>query len=388
LVSGQGAIVRQFQTLFGVRALATVDDAELLERFLDRHDDESASFAFEALLARHGPMVLRVCRSILRDDNDVDDAFQATFLVLVKRARSVRRRDSAASWLYGVALRVASAARVASARRQIFERRGAEIAAQTHSAGSHPWETADVGVLLREEIERLPERFRAAVVLCHLEGLTHEEAAQLLHWPVGTVRSRLARAREKLRERLAGRGLAPPEPAALLTVGPLMFPVNLIRSTTTAALRVAAGEALTAGTVPAAVAALTGGVLRTMLKTKFKMTVASLCVAGATVVIGAGISRSALIGEQGRPSQASTTINVAQAADRVGTQSRVIDGKADAQRHQGKKTSNGVGNHTASCADDSCPASQDCVVRRTAMAMFNSIRATASRISVSFSSMH
>jgi RNA polymerase sigma factor (sigma-70 family) len=380
LVSGRGVIVRQFQTLFGLRALASLGDAELLERFLARDDDESASFAFEALVVRHGPMVLRVCRSILRDDNDVDDAFQAAFLVLVKRARSVRRRDSLASWLYGVALRVASAARVASARRRVFERRGAEMTTRTTSSGaSHPWGGADLGPLLRDEIERLPERFRATVILCHLDGLTHEEAAQLLQLPVGTVRSRLARAREKLRGRLARRGLAPSEPAALFAVAPLILPATLIRSTTTAALRIAAGEALTAGAVSAAAASLTGGVLRTMLMAKWKMGVASLCLASATVVIGAGISHSAFVGERDRPSQIPT--NVAQAADRSSAEDPVDDGKSD-------KASNRVSSETASCAVDPCPASEGCVVRRTAVAMFSGVRATVSRISAGFSSAH
>ncbi len=369
MVSGRGVIVRQFQTLFGLRALATLGDAELVERFLDRHDDESASSAFEALLARHGPMVLRVCRSLLRDDNDVDDAFQATFLVLVKRARSVRRRDSVASWLHGVALRVASAARVAAARRRVFERRRAEMAARVSgSATSHPFGAADLGPLLHEEIGRLPERFRAAVILCHLDGLTHEEAARLLQLPVGTVRSRLARAREKLRGRLARRGLAPSEPAALLAVAPLMLSANLIRSTTTAALRVAAGEALTAGMVPAAAAALTGGVLRTMLMTKFKTTVASLCVISATVVVGARISQSAFVVERDRPPQSQS-----QAADRVNVEGNTASGDDSSQ--------------TAS-KDDPCPASQGCVVHRTALAMVSALRATAGRISSGFSSMH
>jgi RNA polymerase sigma factor (sigma-70 family) len=375
LVSGQAVIVRRFQALFGLGALATFGDAELLERFLAPDDDESASFAFEALVVRHGPMVLRVCRSILRDDNDVDDAFQATFLVLVKRARSVRRRDSLASWLYGVALRVASAARLAAARRRIFERRGAETAARTTGSGvSHPGGASELGPLLREEIERLPERFRATVILCHLDGLTHEEAARLLQLPVGTVRSRLARAREKLRGRLARHGLAPSEPAALFAVAPVVFSANLIRSTTTAALRVAAGEALTAGTVSAAAASLTGGVLRTMLIAKWKMGVASLCLASATVVIGAGISHSAFVVERDRPSQVSTTTHATQAADPV-------DGAAESG-----KASRDASSLTA--CNVYCPAPEDCVVRRTAMAMFSGIRLTANRIGATFSSAH
>jgi RNA polymerase sigma factor (sigma-70 family) len=375
LVSGQGAIVRQFQVLFGGRALATAGDAELLERFLNRHDNESASIAFEALLHRHGPMVLRVCRSILRNDNDVDDAFQATFLVLIKRASSVRQRDSAASWLYGVALRVASAARVASARRRVFERRGAEIAAQTRSASTTPWEATEVRALLSEELERLPERFRATVVLCHLQGLTHEEAAHLLHLPVGTVRSRLSRAREKLKERLARRGLAPSEPAALLAIAPLALPATLIQSTTHAALKVAAGEALSAGVVPATVAALTKGVLRTMVITKFKVAVASLCVLGATVAAGAQISRSTFVGG---------TSPASVSASRVSAELLTSGDKSDTQQNQKRTASADDSSQSVATTDDPCPGSYECPIHRAAVAMAIGLRATAHKMSVGF----
>jgi RNA polymerase sigma factor (sigma-70 family) len=333
LVGGQHVIVRQFQALFGVRALAAVGDAELLERFLARSDDESASSAFEALLVRHGPMVLRVCRSILRDPNDVDDAFQATFIVLIKRARLVRRRNSVASWLYGVAMRVASAARASSARRRLIEQRGAEMATRiVNSMTTDPCLAVDLGAPLREEIELLPERFRAAVVLCYLEGLTHEEAADHLRWPVGTVRSRLARAREKLRGRLARRGLAPSDPAALVVIAPLALPANLIRSTTNVALGVAAGGVLSAGVVPATVAALIEGVLRNMLMTKLKMAVPLLCVITATVVIAAQTSRSALVGEPGRASPVGRSPIGEQDADRKGAKGAASDEKLDKRK--------------------------------------------------------
>src|SRR5262249_38884073 len=156
---------------------------------------------------RHGPMVLGVCRRALADPGEVEDAFQATFLVLVRRARSVRAGDSLGRWLYGVARRVAAKSR---ARSQRSRARSTPLAVEP--AAPDPDSSADrIGLLaaLDEEGGRLPEKYRAPVVLCHLEGLTHAEAAARLRWPVGTVSGRLSRARGLLRDRLVRRGLAP-----------------------------------------------------------------------------------------------------------------------------------------------------------------------------------
>ena len=170
---------------------------------------EAAELAFAALVERHGPMVLRVCRAVLADPHDTQDAFQATFLVLVKKARGLWVRDSLGPWLHQVAYRTASCARLAAARRHRHERCAAalrkEARVEVHD---------DLARVLHEEIERLPERFRAPLVLCDLEGRSHEQAARHLGWPVGTVKSRQARGRERLRDRLRRRGLAP-EPAVL-----------------------------------------------------------------------------------------------------------------------------------------------------------------------------
>ena len=167
---------------------------------------EAAEMAFSALVERHGPMVLRVCRSILRDEHDAQDAFQATFLVLVDRAGSVRDRSSVGSWLHGVALRVAACARGSVVRRRVHERRAADLTADGfHPRGVEP----DLAPALHEELARLPERYRVPIVLCYMEGLACEEAAQRMRLPVGTVKSRLARGRDRLRDRLIRRGLAP-----------------------------------------------------------------------------------------------------------------------------------------------------------------------------------
>src|SRR5581483_10440199 len=177
------------------RAAATtgdgLSDAELLRRFVRGRD----AAAFELLVWRHGPMVLGVCRRVLRDAHAAEDAFQAAFLVLARKARSLDRRGSIANWLYAVAYHVALKARAEAARRQRRERRAS--AAEAGAAPGEAW--ADLRPVLDEELSRLPEAYRQAVVLCYLEGRTNAEAARLLGWPVGTVKGRLARARDLLR---------------------------------------------------------------------------------------------------------------------------------------------------------------------------------------------
>jgi RNA polymerase sigma factor (sigma-70 family) len=197
-----GAAFREIRTLFSVGTAGERSDADLLERFV-AGDREAAELAFSALVARHGPMVLRVCRSVLRDAHEADDAFQATFFVLARRARSIRNGSSLASWLHGVARRVALCARASAWRRRIYEHRAAEQISPFTDGPS--WDnTAEV---LHAEIQRLPDRFRSAIVLCGLEGLTEGQAAERLGWPIGTVRSRLLRGRERLRSRLTRRGM-------------------------------------------------------------------------------------------------------------------------------------------------------------------------------------
>ena len=187
-------------------------DCELLERFAERdgEGDKWAELAFTTLVARHGPMVLRVCRATLGDQHEAGDAFQATFLILARRAPSIRQGRSVGSWLHGVALRVAANARLRTARRRRHERRHAAMTTRNADlVARKPAFDGESGQIVNEEINRLPERFRSAVVLCYLEGLTHEMAADHLGCPVGTVRSRLATGRDRLRRRLTRRGLAP-----------------------------------------------------------------------------------------------------------------------------------------------------------------------------------
>ncbi len=161
--------------------------------------------AFSLLISRHGPMVQRVCRNVLSRQEDVEDAFQATFLILVRQSRSIRKLDSVASWLYGVAARVAARARVEFARRRKLEQLSPRLAVDTVDPVDP--ERAEFGSVVQQEVSRLPGKYREVVLLCYWEGLTQEQAAHQLGCPIGTVRSRVARARDILRKRLQKRGL-------------------------------------------------------------------------------------------------------------------------------------------------------------------------------------
>ena len=201
---------KHVRTLFQAGSLCGLTDRQLLDRFVARagHGDEAdAEAAFEVLVKRHGPMVRRLCRSLLNDHHDADDAFQATFLVLARRAASIRDREAVASWLYGVAGRVAARARAEARRRRLLERIVAEQA--RHEAIREPEDPRELMPELYEEVARLPERYRAPIVLCYLEGQSHEEAARILRCRLRTLQTRLQRGKAKLRLRLVRRGLAP-----------------------------------------------------------------------------------------------------------------------------------------------------------------------------------
>jgi RNA polymerase sigma factor (sigma-70 family) len=171
-------------------------DGWFLGRFLRHHDQE----AFEALVQRHGPLVLRVCRRVLQDAHDADDAFQATFLLLVQKAASIEQPELLGNWLYGVAYRVAVKARTSAARRRACEKRAPMLPSVDPMQEITGRELHSV---LHAQMNDLPEKYRAPLVLCYLEGKTNEEAARLLGWPTGSISGRLARARELLRLRMS-----------------------------------------------------------------------------------------------------------------------------------------------------------------------------------------
>lgn len=280
-----GTVLRHIRHLAGGPGPVEMTDAELLERFV-QHQDETA---FEALVRRHGPMVHGVCRRSLSDPHDVEDAFQATFLVLVRKARSIGRRELLGNWLYGVAYRVALKARVRAAKRRTHER---QVAAMPEAELPCPWTDRDLRQALDQEVHRLPMKYRTVLVLCYLEGKSSEEAAEQLNCPIGTVKSRLSRARDLLRERFARRGLtlSAGAVAALLAHETALasVPGPLVAHTVQAALLVAAGEAAGGGFISASAVALTKGVIQAMFLSKLKMA-AALLVAFSLVGAGVGV---------------------------------------------------------------------------------------------------
>jgi RNA polymerase sigma factor (sigma-70 family) len=259
-------------------------DGQLLECFLTHHDEA----AFEMLVRRHGPMVWGVCRRALTNRHDAEDAFQATFLVLVRKAASIRRRESVGSWLYGAAYRAALETR--AARRRTRETQVNTMPEIPSAGEADVWR--DLRPLLDRELSGLPDKYREAVILCELEGKTRKKAARQLGIPEGTLSSRLATARRKLARRLARHGVALSAGAlaAVLSqdAASARLPTLLVVSTTRAATSVALGSA-TAAVVSARVAAITEGVLKTMLLSKLKILggvlLAFLASAGAVLLL-------------------------------------------------------------------------------------------------------
>jgi RNA polymerase sigma factor (sigma-70 family) len=266
--SAGSELQRHLNTLTYLGVVGNLTDGQLLERVVTGRE-EAAQAAFSVLVERHGPMVLRVCRQVLGDDHDSHDAFQATFLVLARRAGSVRRADSVACWLHGVARRVAVRSRSDAARRRVHEKRWAELRG---AGGTEQDERAGSWPELHEEIARLPRRYREPVVLCYLEGLTTEAAARSIGCPQGTVLSRLSRARERLRGQLTRRGVA--FSAGLLMSGAATdrasaaVPAALLDATVRASLQFAGSKTAVALATTTA-AALARGVLHAMTIAKF-----------------------------------------------------------------------------------------------------------------------
>jgi RNA polymerase sigma factor (sigma-70 family) len=283
-------------------------DGELVERFAARRDAGSDA-AFAVLVARHGPMVLGVCRHILGDDHAADDAFQAVFLVLARRAGSIRRPDLLGPWLHGVAVRIARKARARAQRRRRHEKLEAEMA-HVESRGDGPDPTpgrAEEAAAVHEEVGRLPERYRRAVVLCHFEGLTHAEAARRLGCAPGTVGSLVSRARDLLRGRLARRGLSA---GALVVAGSLepriataAVPPALERTTIQAALTYATRPAAVAGIASATTIDLAGGALNTMALNRLAIAGSLLMALGMVVTAAGGLAAGSSRSDAPRPTQ-------------------------------------------------------------------------------------
>ena len=308
-VESSSSAPRYLSALLNSGSLTGLSDAELLERFATRIDssDEIAELAFATLLARHGAMVMRVCRAVLADQDDADDAFQATFLVLASRSKSIRRGDSLAAWLHGVALRVSACARSRAARRQRHERRFAEMTTHTKDRGTECDSlSSELDSALHNEIGRLPKRFRTAVVLCYLEGQTHEMAAKQLGCPVGTIKSRLAAAREKLRRRLTRRGLAPTAIPATLSgsasvsvsessAGGASIPAALVEATVRGALRISSRRTALTGIASSEALVLMQEVLKMTATARVILVTTTILMSGMFAT-GAGMAAYHAIG--------------------------------------------------------------------------------------------
>ena len=299
------SVLKPVQTLFGAGALGGLPDGELLARFA--RDREEAAFA--ALVARHGPMVLGLCRR-LAGAGDAEDAFQATFLVLARRAGGLRDPDLLGPWLFGVARRTAEKARRRAARRRDLERRGGMMRVTEAAAGPDEADLGERAALLHEELGRLPSAFRTALILCHLEGLTHDEAARRLRVPVGTVRSRLSRGRDRLRSRLALRGLSAPAILIAAASASAAVPPSLLDRTALAAARVAAGRSA-AGAATAAAVELSREVARSL----FMARIPGIASAVLAISVVGGVGGLALARYLDEPPQPGAPVRVAARKD-------------------------------------------------------------------------
>ncbi|HLW66866.1 MAG TPA: sigma-70 family RNA polymerase sigma factor, partial [Gemmataceae bacterium] len=273
---------QHLRSLFLKQDEVRASDEFLLEAYLNRRDEA----AFEALLRRHGPMVLGVCRRILGNSHDAEDAFQATFFVLVRKAASIRPKSMVGNWLYGVASRISMEARRGAAKRRAKE------AAVLPSVNAPEDERNELLGVLDRELQRLPAKSRSVIVLSDLEGKTRKEVALQLGWPEGTVASRLARARARLAKRLSRCGLA-------ITGGSMgmllsqnaasaLVPASLALSTVKTSSLLAARHAAVGLIISAQVAALTEGALKTMLLNKVLRVIPILLIV-AVIATGTGL---------------------------------------------------------------------------------------------------
>jgi RNA polymerase sigma factor (sigma-70 family) len=268
-------VIRHLRRTVLLRDAAGLTDGQLLTCFVERRDEA----AFEALVRRHGPMVLGVCRRVLHNFHDAEDAFQATFLVLARKASSVRPREMVANWLHGVAHRTSLKARTATVRRQVRERQVMKMP-DPEAVTPDLWD--DLQPLLDQELSRLPDIYRLPILLCDLEGKAIKEASRQLGWPQGTLAGRLARGRKLLARRLTQRGvvLSSGLLAGVLSenAASACVPTSLVVSTVKAAGSFATATTAVTGTIPVNVVALTEGVLKAMLLTKLKTLTAALLV--------------------------------------------------------------------------------------------------------------
>jgi C-terminal peptidase prc len=281
------AVVRHLRRLAG-EAADEPTDRELLTRFATRRDQS----AFAALVGRHGPMVWGVCRRALRQEQDAEDAFQATFLVLARKAGSTRWRDSVHNWLYEVASRLAAESRVKSARRRRHEERAARAEALPGDAGR------ELAAVLDEELARLPARYRAPLLLCYLEGQTSDQAARHLGWSLRTLQRRLTQGRDLLRHRLTRRGITL---SAVLLAPVLADGAGVSALLTVTTVRAALAFTAGAGGVDLPAGALAETALRGMAMTRWKIAALVLLALGNVLGTGVAVRHTAAAPAPGEP---------------------------------------------------------------------------------------
>lgn len=302
---------RQLDRLFRLGTVGGMTDPQLLEQFVTG-DDEAAAFAFEAVVERHGPMVLRVCRSVLRDAHAAEDAFQATFLVLARRARTLGSRELLCNWLYGVAARTARKARAIAARQRARD----QVAASYRPAAvfEPPIDDSreDLELVLHEEINRLPRPYRSAVVVCYLKGVSQAQAASQLHLAESTIRGRLARARRMLGQRLTRRGVA--LSTGLLALGSTALasadrlPSATVQATARAALLFVKRGKAVPGVVSATAHSIANGVSSAMWLSALKSVAAMAMAVGVLAAGGAFLTQPAVEAQLQNPPPRSQNI--------------------------------------------------------------------------------
>jgi RNA polymerase sigma factor (sigma-70 family) len=289
-----GAVIRHIRRARSRQDAAGCTDAQLLTSFVEAKDQA----ALEALVQRHGPMVFGVCRRLVGNHHDAEDAFQVAFLVLARKAASIKPRAAVANWLHGVAFRTAMKAKTMMSKRRAREK---QVTQMPEREATRPDQWPDLQPLLDQELTGLPENYRLPILLCDLEGKTIKQAAQQLGWPQGTFASRLARGRKLLSRRLMNRGV-------VLSVGSLAtvvsqnaalarVPASLMDCTVKTVTAIAQGHATVAGVVPAKVTALLKGVMMNMMLSKLMTTLLGVVLA-ALFIGGVGAAFQTQAAEQ------------------------------------------------------------------------------------------
>ena len=373
--SEQTGASQQLDRLFRLGTVAGATDSQLVEQFVTG-DDESAALAFKAIVERHGSMVLRVCRLVLRDAHAAEDAFQATFLVLARRARTLGSRELLCNWLYGVAARTARKARATAMRQQVRDRAVAYHRPVATFEPSLDESQRDLEQVLHEEIDRLPRPYRTAVVICYLEGMSQAQAARQLQLAESTVRGRLARARTMLSQRLTRRGVGFSTGLLALDATANASAQHLPGATTRATARAALlfvkrGTVMQGAVISTTAQSIANGVVSTMWFSTLK-SAAAMVMAVCLVAGGAALLAQPVVEPQrgGKPTQAADAPKIAVVLNEAGQgaspQELRVEQKKGHEQSSEKEESVAVEKDLAKLAPGpifrAIPVSKDCMI--------------------------